>query len=102
MDNFRKKCRIQIAIDDFGSDLSSLQFVKDVPADVLKIDKSLLSQNCENEKERIVLESIFNFAHLLHMRTIAEVWKPRSNSPSCAPVIAKGYKDIYLPSLCLR
>lgn len=61
-----------VAIDDFGSGLSSLQFVKDVPADVLKIDKSLLSQNCENEKERIVLESIFNFAHRLHMTTIAE------------------------------
>lgn len=61
-----------IAIDDFGSGLSSLQFVKDMPADVLKIDKSLLSHNCENEKERIVLESIFYFAHRLHMTTIAE------------------------------
>ncbi|MDE6664850.1 MAG: EAL domain-containing protein [Ruminococcus sp.] len=61
-----------IAIDDFGSGLSSLQFVKDVPADVIKIDKSLLSNNCENEKERVVLESIFYFAHRLHMTTIAE------------------------------
>ena len=61
-----------VAIDDFGSGLSSLQFVKDVPADVLKLDKSLLSQNCEDEKERIVLESIFTFAHRLHMVTIAE------------------------------
>lgn len=61
-----------VAIDDFGSGLSSLQFVKDVPADVLKLDKSLLSRNCEDEKERIVLESIFNFANRLHMTTIAE------------------------------
>ena len=70
--NSARSAGFRIAIDDFGSGLSSLQFVKDVPADVLKIDKSLLSQNCENEKERIVLESIFNFAHRLHMRTIAE------------------------------
>lgn len=61
-----------VAIDDFGSGLSSLQFVKDVPADVLKIDKSLLSRNCEDEKERIVLESIFSFANRLRMTTIAE------------------------------
>lgn len=61
-----------VAIDDFGSGLSSLQFVKDIPADVLKIDKSLLSHNCEDEKERIVLESIFSFAHRLHMKTVAE------------------------------
>lgn len=62
----------KVAIDDFGSGLSSLQFVKDVPADVLKIDKTLLSHNCEDEKERIVLESIFTFAHRLHMKTVAE------------------------------
>ena len=62
----------KVAIDDFGSGLSSLQFVKDVPADVLKIDKSLLSHNCEDEKERIVLESIFTFAHRLNINTVAE------------------------------
>lgn len=61
-----------VSIDDFGSGLSSLSFVKDVPANVLKIDKSLLSGNCENEKERIVLESIFNFAHRLNITTVAE------------------------------
>lgn len=61
-----------VAIDDFGSGLSSLNFVKDVPATVLKIDKSLLSGNCENEKERIVLESIFSFAKRLKLTTVAE------------------------------
>lgn len=61
-----------VSIDDFGSGLSSLNFVKDVPAKVIKIDKSLLSSNCENEKERIVLESIFSFAHRLNMTTVAE------------------------------
>lgn len=61
-----------VSIDDFGSGLSSLNFVKDVPAKVIKIDKSLLSNNCENEKERIVLESIFSFAHRLNMTTVAE------------------------------
>ena len=61
-----------VSIDDFGSGLSSLNFVKDVPAKVIKIDKSLLSNNCEDEKERIVLESIFSFAHRLKMATVAE------------------------------
>ncbi len=61
-----------VAIDDFGSGVSSLSFVKDVEVDTLKIDRSLLSRNCEDEKERIVLESIFNFAHRLKLNTIAE------------------------------
>lgn len=67
-----KDAGFAISIDDFGSGLSSLNFVKDVPASELKIDKSLLSHNCENEKERIVLEAIFEFAHRLNMTTVAE------------------------------
>ncbi len=62
----------KVAIDDFGSGLSSLNFVKEVEVDILKIDRSLLSKNCETEKERIVLESIFNFAHRLKLTTVAE------------------------------
>ncbi len=67
-----REAGFRIAIDDFGSGFSSLQLVKDLPIDVLKIDRSLLSHNCEDEKERIVLESIFLFAHRLHIETIAE------------------------------
>lgn len=62
----------KVAIDDFGSGLSSLSFVKDMPAKIMKIDKSLLSNNCENEKERIVLESFFYFANRLNLVTVAE------------------------------
>ena len=40
--------------------------------DTLKIDRSLLSKNCETDKERILLESIFNFAHRLRLTTVAE------------------------------
>lgn len=61
-----------VAVDDFGSGLSSLSMVKDLAFDVLKIDRSLLSGNCENEKERIVLESILDFAHRLKLTTVAE------------------------------
>jgi EAL domain-containing protein (putative c-di-GMP-specific phosphodiesterase class I) len=61
-----------VALDDFGSGLSSLEFVKDMPIDVLKIDKSLLRHNCEGDKERIVLESIFYFANRLKLTTVAE------------------------------
>ncbi len=61
-----------VAVDDFGSGLSSLSLIKDIPANVLKIDRSLLSGNCESEKQRILLESIFDFAHRLKLTTVAE------------------------------
>jgi hypothetical protein len=40
--------------------------------DVLKIDKSLINHNCKDDKERVVLESIFYFANRLKFTTIAE------------------------------
>ena len=61
-----------VAIDDFGSGLSSLGLIVDADADVLKVDRSLISHNCESDRERIVLESIYSFAHRLKMKTVAE------------------------------
>ena len=61
-----------VSIDDFGSGMSSLSFVKDVPAKVLKIDKSFLEDNCESEKGRITLESVFYMAHRLRLTTVVE------------------------------
>lgn len=61
-----------VLIDDFGSGMSSLSFVKDVPAKVLKIDKSFLEDNCQSEKGRITLESVFYMAHRLRLTTVVE------------------------------
>lgn len=67
-----QKAGFCVAMDDFGSGLSSLSFLKDVPVDVLKLDRALLSSNCESERERVLLESILAFANRLNMTTIAE------------------------------
>lgn len=62
----------EFSIDDFGNGLSSLSMVADTSPDEIKIDQSLLKKNCENERERIILESIFLFANRLNIRTVAE------------------------------
>lgn len=62
----------EFSIDDFGSGLSSLSMVADTFPDEIKIDRSLLKKNCEDERERIILESIFLFATRLNIRTVAE------------------------------
>ena len=62
----------EFSIDDFGSGLSSLSMVADTFPDEIKIDRSLLRKNCEDERERIILESIFLFATRLNIRTVAE------------------------------
>ena len=62
----------EFSIDDFGSGLSSLSLVADTAPDEIKIDRALLKKNCENERERVILESIFLFAGRLNIRTVAE------------------------------
>lgn len=62
----------QVSIDDFGHGLSSLGFLGHIEADRLKLDQSLIQENCETERERVVLESILDCAHRLNVVTIAE------------------------------
>ncbi len=61
-----------VAVDDFGSGASSLEFIKSVDVDTLKIDKSLISSNCTDEKERVLLESVVFLAHRLQLNAVAE------------------------------
>lgn len=61
-----------ICIDDFGSGYSSLNLLKDICADVLKIDREFLSNAECNERAQIVLEHIINLANGLHMSTVVE------------------------------
>ena len=62
----------KMAIDDFGSGLSSMSFLRDTPATVLKVDKTLIDDNCQTTRGERTLEAVFYLAHLLHMETVAE------------------------------
>ena len=61
-----------VEIDDFGKDNSSLSFLKDIKADVLKIDMSFLREINDRERSRIILQSVIGLAHSLGMDVITE------------------------------
>lgn len=72
---FIRKIRAEgfaVAVDDFGSGASSLEFIKSVDVDTLKIDKSLVNSNFTDEKERVLLESVILLAHRLRLNSVAE------------------------------
>lgn len=61
------------ALDDFGSGYSSLNMLKDVPADVLKLDKAFFEQETGNrQRGNAVVESVIEMAKKLNMTTVAE------------------------------
>ncbi len=61
-----------VEIDDFGSGYSSLNSLKDIPADVLKLDMRFFERTDDEERAKKVVESIVNLAYNLKMPVIAE------------------------------
>src|SRR5918994_5057339 len=63
---------VEIAIDDYGTGQSTLSYLKQLPVDELKIDKSFVTSVCEDESDRIMVRSTINLGHELGLRVVAE------------------------------
>ena len=64
-----KSLGVRIAIDDFGVGYSSLSYLKQLPADIIKIDKSFINGGEEN---MLIVRTIVDLAHALDMKVVAE------------------------------
>lgn len=62
----------KISIDDFGSGYSSLNMLKDMPADVVKIDREFFNTTANTKKGRAVISSVVDLANKLDMKVISE------------------------------
>ena len=67
-----KSRNISISIDDFGTGYSSLSYLKKFPIDIIKIDKSFISDLMYSEEDRKIITSIIQLAHNLGLQVIAE------------------------------
>lgn len=63
---------VVVAIDDFGADFSSLARLRDLPVDVLKIDRSFLKGVPERADAAAIVTAIARLAAALNMRAVAE------------------------------
>ncbi len=62
----------KISIDDFGSGYSSTTLLKELPFDIVKMDKNFLARNKMNEKDKIVLSCIIDMAKKLDIKVLCE------------------------------
>ncbi|WP_254602599.1 EAL domain-containing protein [Sphingomonas bacterium] len=63
---------VSIAIDDYGAGLSSLAYLKQLPASELKIDKLFVTQLSSSHRDPLIVRSTIDLAHALEMEVVAE------------------------------
>ena len=70
--NELRKMGFIIGMDDFGSGYSSLNMLKEMDIDILKLDMKFLSGKHDTERSRVIISSVINMAAALNLRVIAE------------------------------
>ena len=98
-------------MDDFGSGYSSLNMLKDLSIDTLKVDRAFLEEAADNEKRNIIFVSVVEMARKLNISLVVEGVETGENVSlmrECGCNIAQGYyfarpmEKVNLPSFSGR
>jgi len=63
---------VRISIDDYGTGLSTLEYLKKIPANEIKIDQSFVKGMVDNRSDRLMVQSTIGLAHSLDRKVVAE------------------------------
>jgi EAL domain-containing protein (putative c-di-GMP-specific phosphodiesterase class I) len=63
---------VRIAVDDFGTGYSGLAYLRRFPLDVLKLDRSFVLQQDENDHNFDFIKAFVDMAHALKLSVVAE------------------------------
>ena len=63
---------MKIALDDFGAGYSNFRYLKHLPVDSIKLDRSMVEGIAEDPRDRAILQAIVAMARALDMSVVAE------------------------------
>ena len=63
---------VEVAIDDYGTGFSSLAYLRDLPVQELKMDRSFVSTVLTDPRSRVIVDSTTQMAHAMGLRLVAE------------------------------
>ena len=64
--------QVQASIDDYGTGFSSLAYLRDLPVQELKIDRSFVATLAVDDRTRLIVETTTQMAHAMGLRVVAE------------------------------
>ncbi|AWB91283.1 putative bifunctional diguanylate cyclase/phosphodiesterase [Aeromicrobium chenweiae] len=82
---------VQISIDDYGTGFSSLAYLRNLPVQELKIDRTLIGDVATDARSRMIVASTIQLAHALEMRIVAEGVE---NAADLAALVAMGIDEV--------
>ena len=100
-----REANLALSIDDYGSGLSSLAYLRDLKADELKIDKAFVMRMDVTAKDALLVRSTIDMAHSLGLKVTAEGVETAATQALLAGMgcdLAQGYfiaKPMPLPDL---
>ncbi|MDQ0158144.1 sensor domain-containing phosphodiesterase [Alkalibacillus salilacus] len=94
MDRLRE-LGVQLWIDDFGTVYSSLNYLKKLPVDVVKLDGSFVREIHQEMVDRMICESIVRLAHNLNLQVVAEGIEDESQLNVLSQMDCEWYQGYY-------
>jgi len=85
---------VGVALDDFGSGYSSLEYVSQLPMDYLKIDRTFMMNMQKNPGNEVIMETILTLAKGMKVKTVAEGVERREDFDFLRKIgcdVAQGY-----------
>ncbi|MGO0884807.1 EAL domain-containing protein [Clostridioides difficile] len=67
-----KMLGFKVSLDDFGSAYSSLNYLKDIPIDIIKIDKGFLNSSTNTDRGKIIITKVVELIKSLHVLSVME------------------------------